>query len=304
MTDITIDVGGTKTLVAAFRDCEDRPLRSEKFPTDANRGPELFLDGLRRTCEGILNGDQVRCWGLCTAGAVDSTNGVLLRSPNLGWMNVNLYDPLARQFGRNGIVENDCNAAAYGEWFVRGDIDSLVYVTVSTGIGMGIVANGELIRGAHRAAGEVGHTITVPGGPLCACGRKGCLQAVAGGNGLAEQIKEITGEEITAKVILGRAALGQSPFAETVSSAARVLGRFLGNVIDTIDPEVLVIGGSLGKNAYYFEQVVAALHENYYRLPGKRAKVEMSRVEPNGGIMGMLFLARTRVSRTEPGFGE
>ncbi len=292
MIDLTIDVGGTKTLVAAFRDCEDRPFRSETFPTDANRGPDLFLDGLRRTCEWMLNGEQVRCWGLCTAGAVDSTNGVLLRSPNLGWVNVNLYDPLARQFGKNGIVDNDCNAAAYGEWSVRGDIDSLVYVTVSTGIGMGIVANGELIRGAHRAAGEVGHTTTVTDGPLCACGRKGCLQAIAGGNGLAEQIRAITGEEITAEVIISRAALGQSPFAETVSSAARVLGRFLGNVIDTIDPEVLVIGGSLGKNAYYSKHVVASLHENYYRLPGKRPTVDISRIEPNAGIMGMLFLAR------------
>ena len=123
MIDLTIDVGGTKTLVAAFRDCEERPFRVEKSPTDADQGPDRFLDGLRRTSEGILNGEQVRCWGLCTAGAVDSVNGVLLRSPNLGWMNVNLYDPLAQHFGKNGIVENDCNAAAYGEWYVRSEID-------------------------------------------------------------------------------------------------------------------------------------------------------------------------------------
>ena len=292
MIDVTIDVGGTKTLVAAFRDGEDRPYRREQFPTDANRGPGRFLDELIRTCEGILEGEPVRCWGLCTAGAVDSANGVLLQSQNMGWMNVDLYGPLGCRFGKAGIVENDCNASAYGEWSVRGDMDPLVYVTVSTGIGMGLVANGELIRGAHHAAGEVGHTIIVPDGPRCACGRRGCLQAVAGGNGLAEQIKERTGEEIAVEEIIRRADRGESPFVETVSSAAGVLGRALGNIIDTLDPAILVIGGSLGKNVCYCKQVVASIQENYYRLPGKGPKVERSRVEPNAGIVGTLLLAR------------
>jgi len=293
MTDLAIDVGGTKTLVAVFEDDQVKPLCVEKFLTDSAAGPEDFIARLVKVCSKYVDPSDVRYWGLCTAGAVDVSIGRLIWSPNLGWKDVNLYGRLRKLFGNRGIVENDCNAAAYGEWSARPGIDSLVYVTVSTGIGMGIVSSGHIIRGSHGTAGEIGHTTVLPDGPECTCGRRGCLQAIAGGRGLSRQVERLLGKGLSTEEIIDLAREREPEYVEIVVGAATILGRFLANMIDTLDPAVLVMGGSLGKNPHYRRLVVDFFTKFYYRLPDKTVGIEPPSAEPDPGIIGVLKLSRS-----------
>ncbi|HDP78843.1 MAG TPA: ROK family protein [Mesotoga infera] len=290
--DIAIDIGGTKTLVSAFGDSEQEAYESEEFSTKPAEGVDDFFERLSGVCFRMKGRRDVNRWGLCTAGAVSPEKGNLIWSPNLGWKDVELFRRASSFLDTKGVVENDCNAAAFGEWTFRKDIESLIYVTISTGIGMGIVARGKILRGANNSAGEIGHTIVKPDGPTCTCGRRGCLQAISGGRGLENRAHDSLGIEISAKEIIDRAQLNEPLFKEMITEASERLGRFLCNLIDSLDPSVLVIGGSLGKNRYYFDRILKIIEENRYRIPGKKVKVELSSVEPNPNIIGILSLSR------------
>jgi len=290
--DIAIDIGGTKTLVSAFYDKEVEPYESEEFSTKPAEGVDGFFERLSDVCLRLKRSRYVNRWGLCTAGAVSQEKGRLIWSPNLGWKDVELFRKTSSFLGTKGVVENDCNAAAFGEWAFRKDIESLIYVTVSTGIGMGMVVRGKVFRGANSAAGEIGHTIVKPDGPTCTCGRRGCLQAISGGRGLENRVHDLLGIEVSTKEIIDRAHLNEPVFKKMITEASETLGHFLCNLIDSLDPSVLVIGGSLGKNWYYFDRILKTFEENYYRIPGKKVKVELSSMKPNPNIIGVLSLSR------------
>jgi len=290
--DIAIDIGGTKTLVSVFGDSKQEAYESEEFSTRPAEGIDSFFERLSDVCLHMKGRRDVNRWGLCTAGAVSPEKGNLIWSPNLKWKDVELFRRASSFLGTKGVIENDCNAAAFGEWTFRKDIESLIYVTVSTGIGMGMVVQGKILRGANNAAGEIGHTIVKPDGPTCTCGRRGCLQAISGGRGLEIRAHDLLGIEVSTKEIIDRAQLNEPLFKEMITEASETLGRFLCNLIDSLDPSVLVIGGSLGKNQYYFDRILKTFEENYYRIPGKKVKVELSSVEPNPNIIGILSLSR------------
>ena len=290
--DIAIDIGGTKTLVSVFGDSEQEACETEEFSTQPAEGVDGFFERLSDVCLRMKGNRNINRWGLCTAGVVSPENGNLIWSPNLKWKDVELFRRASSFLGTKGVIENDCNAAAFGEWTFRKDIESLIYVTVSTGIGMGMVVQGKILRGANNAAGEIGHTIVKPDGPTCTCGRRGCLQAISGGRGLEIRAHDLLGIEVSTKEIIDRAQLNEPLFKEMITEASETLGRFLCNLIDSLDPSVLVIGGSLGKNQYYFDRILKTFEENYYRIPGKKVKVELSSVEPNPNIIGILSLSR------------
>lgn len=289
--DLAIDIGGTKTLVAIFEEKEIVPLRMEQFPTQPEKGFPNFLERLFEVCRKLLRGEMIRTWGVCTAGAIDQ-NGILLWSPNLGWKNLPLKRELSLIFGERGFVENDCNAAAYAEAWCR-KASNLAYVTVSTGIGMGLVLDGKLYRGAHSTAGEIGHTIVKQNGPFCSCGRRGCLQAISSGRGIENQIFMLTNQNLDCKSILEYAENGIEPFKTIVEEAILVLAKFLTNIVDILDVEILVLGGGLMKNDFYFQRVSRYVSESYYRVPGKIVNVELASVEPTPGIVGAVLLARS-----------
>jgi len=290
--DLSVDIGGTKTLVAAFDEDSLVPREVLQFPTEPHRGFEDFLRRLTETGKKLLSGEQLRIWAISTAGAVDD-DGNVLWSPNLGWKNLALKQAFSRFFGDKGFVENDCNAAAYAEAWVRGS-KNLAYVTVSTGIGMGLVLEGKVYRGSHYAAGEIGHTIVEEEGPVCSCGRKGCLQAISSGRGLENLIQSLTGERLRCEDIFEKAKMGFEPYFQVVSHGAKVLARFLTNIVDTLDIEVLVLGGGLTKSEFYRNMLVEHVQRNYYMTPGKKISVELSQVQPNPGTVGVLLLSRQR----------
>ncbi|WP_052465254.1 ROK family protein [Thermotoga profunda] len=288
--DLCIDIGATKTFVAAFNEDSLEICDYEQFLTESSKGFSDFLERLSLVCKRLLKQDKPRFWGVCTAGAVDE-NGVILWSPNLGWKDFDLKNSLSVIFGDNGIIENDCNAAAYAEARIR-QSENLAYVTVSTGIGMGLIIKGEIFHGSHFTAGEIGHTIIEEDGPICSCGRRGCLQALSSGRGLENQIYSLLKQKLSCEEILKRAEEGIEPYRGIVLHGAKVLGRFLTNVVDILDLETLVIGGGLTKNKFYTNLVVEYIQKNYYELPGKIVSVELSKIKPNPGVIGVLLLGR------------
>jgi len=294
--DLAIDIGGTKTFVATFDEESLVPHEIFQFLTESHRGFEDFLRRLTETGKKLLVGDQPNRWCISTAGVVDD-DGKVLWSPNLGWKNLPLKQAVSRFFGDKGFVENDCNAAAYSEAWVRGS-KNLAYVTVSTGIGMGLVLEGKVYRGSHYAAGEIGHTIVDEEGPVCSCGRKGCLQAISSGRGLENLIQSITGERLRCEDIFEKARTGLEPYFQVVFRGAKVLARFLTNIVDALDIEVLVLGGGLTRNEFYRNVLVEYVQRNYYATPSKKISVELPQVQPNPGAVGVLLLSRQRFGGT------
>ncbi|HVH20096.1 MAG TPA: ROK family protein [Myxococcota bacterium] len=191
-----IDVGGSK-LALALADGANAPLRASRRQAwtpsgDAARDVALLVAEARRLLDGE-GGAALRALGVCAPGPLDSQAGIVHGPPNLpGWRDVPLVSWLEREFGCAVALENDANAAALAEWQARTPRPaSLVYLTLSTGVGAGLVLDGRLYRGAHDLAGEVGHAPIVWDGELCACGLRGCLEAYVGGAAWTRRLRAI-----------------------------------------------------------------------------------------------------------------
>jgi glucokinase len=195
-----IDIGGSK-LALALADGAGAPLRATRrlawTPSgDAARDLGVIVTEARRLLAGEGGGARPRALGVCVPGPLDSQSGVVEGPPNLpGWRDVRLVALLEREFACAVALENDANAAALAEWQARTPRPaSLVYLTLSTGVGAGLVLDGRLYRGARDLAGEVGHAPIVWDGEPCACGLRGCLEAYVGGAAWTRRLRQIAPE--------------------------------------------------------------------------------------------------------------
>jgi glucokinase len=254
---IGIDAGGTKIaglLVDERGTILDRRL-VETPATDAEASVDAMISlatDLIGSHEGIVG------VGAGAAGLV-SLEGVMRFAPNVAWREFPLRDRLAAGIGLPVIVENDANVAAWGEFRFgagRGSGDMLL-VTVGTGIGGGIVAGGELFRGAHGFAAEVGHIIVEPGGPRCGCGNQGCWEQVASGRAIGRlgqaagaehpestMTKLAGGASAITGPIVTEAAKGGDPIAvQILADVGRRLGEGIAGLVNVLDPDIVVVGG-------------------------------------------------------------
>jgi glucokinase len=268
------DVGGTK-LVVALGDRDGRPLdelRIEPWTSgDAARDLAFLVDRARALLEraGVRAGD-LRGIGISAPGPLDPGTGVVLGCPNLpGWRDVPVGAHLARALGAPALVENDANAAAVAEWRhgAGQGAASLVFLTMSTGVGAGLVLDGRLYRGAHFQAGEIGHVPIVPAGRLCGCGMRGCLEAYVGGAGLAARIAEdlARGERTRLRELCGGdpARASARLWLEAVRAdddyALRLLDEYIAHlaqglaiVVMSLDPERILLGTIVQRNPDVF----------------------------------------------------
>ena len=266
---LTVDLGGTKIIAAVV--LPDGRLISRKYClTMADKGPKAVIDRiLFAVNEAIahvkLKTSELIDFGIAVAGILDTKRGIVTTSPNLPhWHNVPLRDILADKLGIVTHVINDANAAALGEYrFGAGKgVNNLIYLTVSTGIGGGIIINGELYAGADGCAGELGHMTIEANGPECHCGSFGCLEALASGWAVAKEAmarinhgerSSIVGlvdgrlENITAEKVAMAARQGDRLACDIVTKAANHLGVGLANLVNIFNPELIVIGGGLSK---------------------------------------------------------
>lgn len=265
-----IDLGGTKILAGIFEVPDGPPgtpirgpLARRKIPTRPEDGPDTVISRMAGLLEDLareattagqalsMEGSALSAVGVASPGPLDPRTGVVVQAPNLGWRDVPLGGRLAERLGSPIQVDHDCNLAALAEWSVRAAAgrraDPLIYVTVSTGIGAGIVIGGKVFHGHRGAAGELGHLTLAPTGPACNCGNRGCLEALASGTALARRAREALnpGREMTAAELAGARDAGDRQAADLLTEAAEWLGLGLAAASALIDPELIVLGGGL-----------------------------------------------------------
>ena len=261
-----VDLGGTKILSAVI-DSGGVIVGEDLRPTDAGEGPESVLRRVAASLQAAhsaAGGDEpLLAAGVAAPGPIDFARGVVVSAPNLGgWQEVPIVQVLSGLLGIPVIIENDANAAAWGEFAFGAGMGSstMVYLTVSTGIGGGLVLDGRLFRGARGGAGELGHMQLVDGGPRCGCGAHGCLEQLASGTAIAREGRAAVasgyapvlarlagGSAVTAEMV-HEAAEQRDPDAQRIiATAGRHLGRGLVAIVNIFDPEVIVIGGGAAK---------------------------------------------------------
>src|SRR5215467_12445590 len=221
-----IDLGGTQVRVAVA--CSDgRIIATARNRTDALRTPRRVVEWATDQILRLSDGGPVECVGIGAPGPTDLDRGMLVNPPNLrGWKNVPLVAMLRELIDCPVHLQNDANLAGLGE-FHQGAVRStrtMVYVTWSTGVGAGLILDGKLFSGATGAAGEVGHMILDPDGPLDACGQRGCVEVYCGGGALARR----TGE--TAEELYVRASAGEEEAVDAVRQAATYMGYAVINI--------------------------------------------------------------------------
>jgi glucokinase len=262
---IGIDVGGTKCLGVAIDDSGE-VVQQFRLPTP-------HADELCKTLvEIVARLGEAESLGIGVPGLI-SPEGVIRASPNLiGAKELPLRQMLEDQLGKKVLVENDATCAALGEWKLgaaQGSTDAWI-ITLGTGIGGGLIAGSVLQRGSHGFAGEVGHMVVNPAGPLCPCGRNGCWERYASGNGLLYLANGEKGEDV-----LLRAKAGASDALSVVDIFAKWVALGLVNLTNMTDPEVIVVGGGVIVSAdvvmprigHWFEQLLySPKHRAHPRL--------------------------------------
>ena len=260
-----IDIGGTKCGVALARADGSIVQRIGESTRAAERGPMQVLEQLADHARGLLQtaqaqGLSVRGIGVSCGGPLDTKTGVIHSPPNLpNWINVPVKSFFESTLGLPTVVENDANATALAEWrFGAGQgVNNLVFVTMGTGIGGGIIIDGKLYRGTNDLAGEIGHQTILLNGPKCGCGKRGCLEALASGPAIARLAREsmrygrqkrvlaLAGGkpgDITAAHVVAAAQEGDTFARDVLAEAGAYMGIGLANIIQILNPERIVLG--------------------------------------------------------------
>lgn len=291
------DIGGTKVLLGLVDEAGHILVR-DRYLLGHYREPGQMVDELIARFHGLvaqldLTWEAIAGVGCSAAVMADIENGIILSAPNmLGPLrNIRFRDLLERAAGRPALIEMDAYAAALGEaWKGVGvSVDYFVYVVVGTGIGAGILVEGRVFRGWHGTAGEFGHTTIFPDGPLCNCGRHGCLEALAAGPAIARRAQEaiqqsgksamqnLAGDgEITAKVVFEAARQGDRVAREVVQRTVEVLAIGLSNVIHLLNPRVIGLGGGVINGGA--DVLLEPLRQEVARRCGSWVDVEGTRI--------------------------
>jgi len=317
---IGVDIGGTSTRAARFSGDNHIPEMKTKIPTQASKGVEAVLQRIEMAIREVA-GDQLQQIagvGMALPGPLDPHTGVLINAPNLpGWENLPLQRMTAERIGRPVFIGNDANLAALGEWKFgagRGH-DDVLYLTVSTGIGGGVIAGGRMLVGARGMAAEVGHILAIPDGPLCGCGQRGHLEAVASGTAIARlaraklkagdgsdsKIWELASgdlESVTAAVV-GAAAVAGDEFAQRlIVEAGTFIGRTLASLLHAFNPSIVIFGGGVSMlGDVILDPVRSAVRQNamsdaYWRS----CPIVLAALGDDAGLVGAGALAMEETS--------
>lgn len=251
---IGLDIGGTK-LAGGVLGPDARLLARRERPSRAEEGAEVSLGQVYEILTELVA--QARGLGplagigICAPGPLDPETGVIFNPTNMpGWINIPLADEVTRRFGLPCRVENDANGAGLGEaMFGAGrGFSRVFYVTISTGIGTGIIFDRRVYHGKNGAAGEGGHVSIDYRSPVrCNCGSIGCIEALASGTAIARRAGEIFGRRMTAQDVAHTAASGDPLARQLLDETAEMLGAWLGSVVSLLDPDIIVIGGGVSR---------------------------------------------------------
>jgi glucokinase len=314
---VGVDLGGTKILAGIF-DPKLQALGTTKFSTKAQRGPDAVLERVARCVldaidECDLDAKQIRGVGIGAPGAVDPEHGEVIFAPNLQWKEVGLVKALEKRLDIPVFLENDCHVCMLGvyEQELKSKPKNVVGIFIGTGIGGGLIINGELFTGANHTAGELGHMVIDVNGPKCSCGNKGCFEVLASRLALFRAIQAAikSGEKSELTQMLGedlkdmrsgdiRKAIkrGDKLVEKIVEEAAEYIGIAVANLVNLLNPEVVVLGG--GVMEALSDEMMPAITKSAksHIMPGlfKNVEIIASKLGDNAGITGAAVLARDK----------
>lgn len=315
---VGVDFGGTKISAGVF-DSRLTLVGNSKFSTKPKRGPSAVLDRIARCVldavdECDLTLKQVRAVGVGAPGAVDAENGRILFAPNLEWEDIPFQKELEKRLDLPVFIENDGNICTLGVHVqeLKGKPRQMIGVFIGTGIGGGLIIDGELYSGAGRTAGEIGHMIIKAGGPKCGCGNEGCFEALASRSAIFRRIQSAVkdGQKTALTEILGpdlkdlrsadlrKAIRRGDKFVEgIVEEAAEYTGIAVANLFNIFCPEIIVLGG--GMMEALEEEMLPKIQKSAraHVMPGTRdnLRIQASELADHAGLVGGAVLARRAV---------
>jgi len=302
---VAVDIGGTHIRAAAYEEDNPQPLTHQRARSLA-RQPGIF-DRLVKTIEAAWPHNQpVAAIGMASPGPLDPQAGVVLATPNIPeWRNFPVTEKLSQHFGVPAWLDNDANLAALGEWKFgagRGH-HHLLYLTISTGIGGGVIVEDHLLHGHHGLAAELGHVTVLAGGPLCSCGYPGHLEALASGPAIERYVREQLAAgatsilrnttELNARLIAEAASSGDELAKSAYARAGEYLGIGVAGFLHTFDPSIVILGGGVSMSGpLLFEPFEASLRKHVFNsryLEG--LTITHAALGDNAGLLGALALA-------------
>ncbi len=294
----------------------DGHMKAKEVTPLVSHDPKKVVDQVRELVARLLaqcTPQEVIGMGICCPGIIDTKKGEVIKAVNLHWHHVPLRQMFSLHFPWPVFVENSMDTGALGEkWFGSGkDVQDLLYISLGNGIGAGIISHGELLEGYQHAAGEFGHTSIDLDGLLCPCGNRGCVELYAsapaivrracaylekGGETRIREVWDEGSEELTCEVIDKAARLGD-PFALKLwQETGELLGRAIANLVNLLDPEIVVIGGGLSlAHPILLDTIAAVIWDTTASLHERKVEVRRAFFGRDSGLVGAAVLTIERI---------
>ena len=310
---VGVDLGGTNIVVGVLPIEGGEPMSCRTMPTDAVRGAKFVVDRIIQMVRDAMaevfalhggSRDDVAGVGIGSPGPLDRATGTVIDTPNLGWRNFPLRDLIANGTGLPATLDNDAICATYGEWWQgagRGT-RTLVGVTLGTGIGGGIMIDGRIFHGVSDSAGELGHMTIDSTGRKCNCGNYGCLEAYASGPAIALRavegieagadsvLPDLVGgrlEDITAATVYEAVLLGDPYANEVMRETAKFLGAGIANIINVLNPQMIVIAGGVTRAGdHLFLPLRAEVRRRAFRSAEEACQIVSAQLQGTAGMIG------------------
>jgi glucokinase len=314
---VGVDLGGTNIVVGVLPidGGTGEVLACRSVPTEAQRGAKFVVDRIVGLIEEAM--DEVVAEhggsrndfagvGIGSPGPLDRATGTVINTPNLGWRNFPLRDLISNAVNLPATLDNDANCATYGEWWLGAgrNVDTLVGLTLGTGIGGGFVFNGEIFHGASDAAGEIGHMTIEANGRKCKCGNYGCMEAYASGPAIALRAVEgieagaesllpalVNGklEDLTAATVYEGVVLGDPYANDVMRETAKLLGAGIASIINVLNPEMVVIAGGVTRaGEHLFAPLRAEVRKRAFKSAQEACQIVSAQLPGTAGLIGAI----------------
>jgi len=312
---IGIDLGGTKILTAVADD-NGEIIARVKLATETELGQERIKKNIFKSIYKVLEKtdikiEKIKSIGIGSPGPLNVEKGIIYESANLPIKNMEIVELIEEETGVNTYLQNDANTAALGEKvFGAGkEADDLLYITISTGVGGGIIINGKIYYGHTGNAGEIGHMTVDPTGPQCGCGNYGCLESFSSGTAIKNMAKKaIENDESTlikklardkklsAKLVAKAAEKGDQKALDIFAKAGYYLGIGIANLVNIFNPEMIILGGGVLKaKEYFLDRAKEEFKKRALKAPADIVKIKEAVLEDEIGVKGAIALAMQKV---------
>jgi len=315
---IGVDLGGTK-IASVLVNEDNLPLANVQMPTCPEEGQDAVMERIIASISELASKlpggiDDVEAIGIGSPGPLDKELGTVVDAPNLKWKDVPVTSTIHIATGLPVYLENDANVAALAEnrMGVGRGTKNMVYITVSTGIGSGLILDGRLYSGTTGGAGELGHVTVVPDGPMCGCGNRGCLESLASGTAIAKRAREAATrtagsgilsaaggkiDNIDAVLVSSCAEAGDPTATAILRNAFEYLGIVVANIVNLLNVEMVVIGGGVSQiGGMLFDTVRRVVDLRAFPFMAKDAKIVPAALGVDAGMLGAACYAMEKQS--------